>query len=71
MKAACDAQPNLQGTMFRVIADSQRTQIIDDFIVKIVEDITDTSYFSQWKAKWDRAKELGTKGIIIEFFTEL
>jgi len=71
MKAAYDAQPNLQGTMYRLIAHSQRAQIIDDFIVKIVKDITDNSDFLQWKAKWDMAKELGTKGIGIDFFTEL
>jgi len=72
-KAAYDAQPDLTGSMYPVIAHGQRASMIDDLIVKVVKDVTEPSYFSQWKLKWDRAQKLGSEGrhIDIEIFTEL
>ena len=65
MKASYDAQPDI-GTSYGVIASGERAQIIDDLIIRLVKDISEPSYFSQWKPKWDKATELGSEGIKTE-----
>jgi hypothetical protein len=66
MKASQDAQPMDGGTMHIVIAHGDLSDIVDDFIVRIVKDVSESSYFAIWKKKWDRAGELGSKGEVID-----
>jgi hypothetical protein len=54
MQASFDARPD-DGTMHVVSATGDEAQIIDDLIVRLVQDLADPPYFSQWMIRWDRA----------------
>lgn len=61
-KASHDSQPRGGGTMHVVMASGEMSDIVDEFVVKIVKDVADEDYFPVWKKKWDRAGELGAEG---------
>jgi hypothetical protein len=62
MSAAYDAQPIDAGTMHVVMASGQMAEIINDYIVQIVRDVTDSSYYKSWKERWDKATKAGQEG---------
>jgi len=62
METSSEAQPRDGGTMHIVIASGDHAEIVDDFIERIVEDVTSPDSFSDWKIHWDRASELGAMG---------
>lgn len=66
MKAAYDSQPSEGGTMHLVMAHGELSEIADNFIVKIVKDVSDPSYFQIWEKKWMRASELGREGQYVD-----
>lgn len=66
MDASYDAQPNDGGSIHVLMAHADRSTIIDEFVVRVVEDVSDPSYFQVWKKKWDVARDLGAKGVAID-----
>lgn len=62
MSSSYESQPTDSGSMHTVMAHGEMSEIADEFVIKIVKDVTDESYFPVWKKKWDRASELGAKG---------
>jgi len=60
--ASHEAQSKDGGSMERVLATADVQELIDEYIVKIVKDVADSSYFDEWQRKWNRAKELGIQG---------
>ena len=70
MPSAFEAQPHNPGTMHRVIAHGQISELLDEMIVNVVKDSIDILTFEIWKSKWDYATKMGAEGKDIDLTTD-
>lgn len=61
-----DAMPK-EGTLYGILAGAEEIEITEDLIENLIQSISDSTYFLDWKTRWDQVEIIDSLDCLSDF----